>query len=89
MVVGTRVLVPVYNGYPMAFDADTGNLLWAATIDQGHYQTPTVLDDMVYVREIFSGKIYALAIQDGTDSGHLFTGSRIVISDRSYTWRQW
>jgi outer membrane protein assembly factor BamB len=84
---GNRVLVPPKRGQPMAFDAKTGQRLWIATTDEDTFQTPVVLGNTVYIRGIFSGKIYALSIQDGSEIGQLLTGNRPVISDLSYTWQ--
>jgi outer membrane protein assembly factor BamB len=86
LVAGQRLLVPT-DGYPMAFDIETGKLLWAAKKSRDIYQTPAVLADTVYIRGIGSGKVYALSIQDGSELGHLSTGKQFVITGHSIPWR--
>ncbi len=89
LLAGQRLLAPTNGGQPMAFDAQTGNLLWAAQTDSDRYQTPAVLRDIVYIRGIATGKIYALSIQNGVELGYLRTvlARRPLIWDQSSTWR--
>jgi outer membrane protein assembly factor BamB len=87
LIVGQRVLASTSSGEPMAFDAQTGTLLWAAKTGEDAYQTPTVMGDMVYILGVGSGNIYALSIQDGKELGRLRTGDKIVITDYTYNWR--
>lgn len=84
-----RLLVPTNGGQPLAFDAQSGKLLWVAQVDSDRYQTPAVLSDTVYIRGIATGKVYALSIQDGGELGYLRTVTvrRPMIWDQSSTWR--
>jgi len=87
LISGTRVLVATSSGRPTAVDVHTGKTLWVAQVGSDMYQTPAVLNDIVYILGIGDGKIYALSIQSGVELGHLFTGDKFVITGYSYNWR--
>lgn len=85
---GQRLLVPTDGGQPMAFDTQTGQLLWEAKTGQDIYQTPVVLNNVVYILGIGHGKVYALSVQDGTELGHILTGGKIlIVGNASSSWR--
>ena len=74
-VVAKRyVIVPPYNGVPIALSNWRGKTIWEADIENDTYMSPVVLNNVVYIRGMWSGRIYALALQGGVELGHLETG---------------
>ena len=70
-------------GTPLALDAATGELMWQSSIDSGTYQTPMLFRGTLYVREMFTRKIYALSMEDGAELGHLVTGNPVQTASDS------
>jgi len=79
LIIGTRFARPV------AVNASTGRTGWEATDAASDlYQTPLVMDDIVYIRGLFRNRIYALSFQDGLVIGYLQLGPKHSIAVPSY-----
>jgi glucose dehydrogenase len=67
---------------PVAIDASTGETLWEAegVWNYDVYQTPLVVDNIVYIRGLYQEKIFALSIDDGKVIGFVDLGLPNIIS---------
>jgi outer membrane protein assembly factor BamB len=84
---GDRLIIGTHFARPVAVNASTGRTVWEATEAASDlYQTPLVMDDIVYIRSLFRNRIYALSLQDGSVIGYLQLGPRHIIAVPSYAY---
>jgi outer membrane protein assembly factor BamB len=84
---GDTLIIGADFARPVAVNALTGRTVWEATeAATDLYQTPLVMDDIVYIRSLFRNRIYALSLQDGSVIGYLQLGTRHIIAVPSYAY---
>jgi outer membrane protein assembly factor BamB len=70
---------------PVALNALTGEILWISegVWDYDNYQTPLIIDQTVYIRGLFSKRIYALNKNNGKLIGYVSLGLPDIFSSNS------
>lgn len=78
------LLIGLWSGQPVALDASTGETLWyASDVITDTYQTPMVMGETVYVRNLSKKRLYALDLQNGDVIGYLEIGRPVLISSNA------
>lgn len=85
----------VANGYVVvvsnaleAYSVQMGQLLLRTSLaSNDSYQTPVLLEDTLYLRGVYSGRIYAVSLEDEQVLGSLPTGSRTMVWSWEENWR--
>jgi outer membrane protein assembly factor BamB len=79
LVIGTKGCSPV------ALNATTGDILWVAdgvwSLDT--YQTPLIVDNIIYIRSLYGKNIYAINKSDGKVIGYLKLGMPDIVSSNA------
>ncbi len=71
----------------VAVNPETGETLWRVDEGSVRWQTPVVLNQVVYARQGDGGKIYAISLENGKVSGYLLTGTRFLTPAEDDVWR--
>ena len=71
-----KLIIGPYDGRPIAVNVVTGETIWQAQdIPVDIYQTPLIVEDTVYIRNLLQKAIYAIDSQSGDTIGYLELGN--------------